>query len=501
MSVFSTLVKPAAHLVDQQLRYQERSVAKSQSQTLRRILRKGRQTQFGREHGLDRIASHHDFAMHVPVRDYDGFRPYVEQILAGDADVLWPGTPAYIFTTSGSTAEPKRIPISRKYSDAFYKMTRRAMMSYFARTGRGEWLDGKMVTLMTSPETTPLNGIPSGGMSGVSSRALPLWMKRKILPTYEIAKLQDWEAKVAGTVRESIGEDVRVVSAVPSWLLMYYDALLVRTGAESIREVFPNLQLQCHAGTDLQLHKDQLARILGDQVDMLSLYGSSEAAVAFQVNPAEEGLALNLGAGLFYEFVPIEQMDSKTPVRFSLDQVQTMQTYLLVITNSSGFFAYDLGDLVEFVSVSPPRIRFVGRSGHFISVSGERLTARHVETAVLNACNTCNASVVEFTVAPVIATKGRPPRYDWFVEFNRPARDISVFLELLDRSLQHQNMYVESFRKSGFMGKPRLYSIPPGGFRKYMKSQGRMGGQNKITRLQNDRSIADTLLTMFPSAE
>lgn len=469
----------------------------SQRQTFRSLIRAGAHTSFGAEHGFADIRDESDFQKRVPVRDYEGLRPHIDRILAGEKDVLWPGRPSYLALTSGTTSGTKYIPLTRESLPSHFGTTRKALLSYYARTGNGAWLGGKRVVLSSAPTLQTIGDTPAGYLSSVIYHHVPRWFRASTLPGETVARMGDWEDKMAALVAESVGQDIRLVGGIPSWMQMFFEYLLAETGKATVRDVFPNLGVYVHGGVDYALYRDVLERQMGGAIDTVEVYPATEAFIAFQTGEEGEGMTLNLDAGIYFEFVPLENAGDPEAERLPLAGVETGRDYMIVISVNNGFWAYALGDTVRFVSTWPHRIVFSGRTRNFIAVAAERLIGAEVEQAIRFAAAATGTRVTEFTVAPQTdPPDGGRSYHEWFVEFDGTVPDPAAFEDALDGEIARQNYNYGYFRGNSLLGRPLLTPLQPGAFRSWMKSRGKLGGQFKVPRLQNNRDIATALEPM-----
>ncbi len=489
----SPFVKPVARILRQRLRYRASLAVPFQEELREDLVRTARNTAFGRDHRFAAIKSYADFRREVPIGDYEAFRPYADRIKAGEADVSWPGRPRYLAKTSGTTSGVKYIPLTRDSLPNHFGSARNALFNYVAETGHARWLDGKMIFLSGSPQMQDTNGIPTGRLSGIVNHQVPAWLKADQLPSYPTNCIEDWETKLEAIVEETLSADMRLISGIPPWVQMYYERLLARSGKSTIKEVFPNLEMFVYGGVNFEPYRDTLERLVGARIPSVETYPASEGFLAFQDSQTEPGLLLNTASGIFFEFVPAEEIHRDEPRRLSLGEVELGVNYAILLSTVAGLWAYDIGDTVEFVSKDPYRIRVTGRTKHFISAFGEHVIGKEVEQALRQVCREFNAAVTEFTVAPQVNPSGGLPYHEWFVEFSRPPADPDTFAAALDGAMIRENTYYEDLITGKVLRPLVLRSLRAGAFRRYMKSRGKLGGQNKVPRLANDRMIADEL--------
>ena len=465
----------------------------AQLKVFRELLRQGRATRFGKDHDFGDINTYEDFASRVPIRDYEELKPWVLPALEGEEDILWPGRPLYFAKTSGTTSGAKYIPITRPSIREQVRASRNAILSYIHRTGRVAFVDGKMIFLQGSPELQEKNGIKIGRLSGISAHFVPGYLQKNRLPSWETNCIEDWETKVDRIVDETVEEDMTVIAGIPSWVQMYFEKLRERTGKD-VGELFPNLELFIYGGVNFEPYRGRFEHLLGRRVASIELFPASEGFFAYQDTDGGKGLLLLLDAGIFYEFVRADEFFEPGARRLTIGEVETGVNYAMVISTNAGLWGYNLGDTVQFISLDPYRVIVSGRIKHFISAFGEHVIAKEVEYAMEEALEGSGARVAEFTVAPVIETGGEElPYHEWLVEFEAEPADMPAFIARLDASLQRQNSYYYDLIAGNILQPLKITRIRAGGFREYMKSVGKLGGQNKVQRLANDRKVADAL--------
>jgi hypothetical protein len=466
----------------------------SQQRTFENLIKQAGQTRFGKDHDFERINSHADFTRLVPVRDYEALKPYIEQILEGESDVLWPGKPLYFAKTSGTTSGAKYIPITRPSIKAQVRASRNAILNYIHKTGNAAFVDGKMIFLQGSPVLSEKNGIKTGRLSGISAHYVPGYLQKNRLPSWETNCIEDWETKVDKIIDETIDQDMTVIAGIPSWVQMYFEKLRERSG-KAVGELFPNLQLFIYGGVNYEPYRNKFENLIGRKVDSIELFPASEGFFAYQDEPKQRGLLLLLDAGIFYEFIKVDEFFEPDAKRHTIGEVALGVNYAMVLSTNAGLWGYNLGDTVLFVSLAPYRVIVSGRIKHFISAFGEHVIAKEVEYAMEEALRKTGARVNEFTVAPQITPGGGIlPYHEWLVEFEKEPEDEARFKDILDKSLQEQNSYYFDLIDGHILQPLKLTRIRTGGFQAYMKSVGKLGGQNKIQRLANDRTLADALL-------
>ncbi|TNE50294.1 MAG: GH3 auxin-responsive promoter family protein [Bacteroidetes bacterium] len=490
-----TLIYPFAQFIARRIDRMAANAIADQEAIFHQLVRRARNTAFGRDHRFSEIQDYAGFVEAVPVRDYEELKPYIERVKAGEPDVLWPGRPAYFAKTSGTTSGAKYIPMSRESTPLHFGTARDALFNYFARTGNGRWLDGKLIFLSGSPEVEDLNGVPTGRLSGISNHLVPAWLRTNQLPSWNTNCIEDWEEKVERIVDETLKADMRLISGIPPWVQMYYERLLDRTGKANIREIFPNYSVFVYGGVNFEPYRAKLEALVGAPVDTVETYPASEGFIAFQDRFPAEGLLLNTRAGMFFEFIPMDADFHDNPKRIWLKDVEIGVNYVLVLHTNAGLWGYNIGDTVRFVSKDPYRLVVTGRVKHFISAFGEHVIGKEVEEAILPVAQAEGAGIIEFTVAPQVnPPEGGLPYHEWFVEFDTKPADLPAFAAAIDRALREQNIYYDDLITGGILRPLVIRPMRRDAFREYMKTQGKLGGQNKVPRLANDRKIADALM-------
>ncbi|WP_445386358.1 GH3 auxin-responsive promoter family protein [Robiginitalea sp. IMCC44478] len=494
MSLKALAARIFAAIVDWKTnKWRNRPVA-SQEKVFKSLLRKGRNTQFGKDHHFDEIHTHSDFARRIPVRDYEDLKPYVEKILQGQENVLWPGKPLYFAKTSGTTSGAKYIPITEEMIKEQVKASRNAILNYIHKSGNASFVDGKMIFLQGSPVLSEKNGIKVGRLSGISAHYVPGYLQRNRLPSWETNCIEDWETKVEKIVEETLKENMTVIAGIPSWVQMYFERLKERSG-KAIGALFPNFQLFIYGGVNFEPYRNRFENLMGRKIDSIELFPASEGFFAYQDQLNKRGLLLLLDAGIFYEFIKADEFFEQNPRRHTIGEVELGVNYAMILSTNAGLWGYNLGDTVQFISLNPYRVVVSGRIKHFISAFGEHVIAKEVEYAMEAALSSSKAEVTEFTVAPQISPKeGELPYHEWLVEFQKEPEDLAGFIKILDAEMQEQNSYYFDLIEGKVLQPLKITKIQTGGFQNYMKSIGKLGGQNKIQRLSNDRKLAEGLI-------
>lgn len=464
-----------------------------QDNIFKNLLKTGKATEIGKDAGLERINSYSEFRQAMPVRDYEQLRPWIDKIKEGRHNVLWKGKPIYFAKTSGTTSGVKYIPITKESIPNHINTARNALLCYMAETGNTKFADGKLIFLSGSPELERVGGIPTGRLSGIVNHHVPRYLRTNQMPSYETNCIEDWETKLNKIVDETIKQDMSLISGIPPWMQMYFDELVKRSG-KKVGELFPNFSVMVQGGVNFEPYKAKLFESIGRKVDTIELFPASEGFFAFQDSQDAEGLLLNTNSGIFFEFVPAAEIFNDNPTRLSLREVKTGENYALLISSNAGLWAYNLGDTVKFVSTEPYRLVVTGRTKHFISAFGEHVIGEEVEQSMLKIAEEEQVRVTEFTVAPFVSGDAGKSYHEWFVEFEKKPHDLDIFAEKLDQYLRKKNVYYDDLVGGNILRPLKITPICKNGFIDYMKSIGKLGGQNKVPRLSNDRKIADELL-------
>lgn len=491
MKIKSVLAKPFAAYISSKLKKEMQQAVQDQEKILQELIKTGKKTFFGKEHELDKVKNYDDFKAAIPVKDYEQFKPYIEQIKAGKENVLWKGRPSYFAKTSGTTSGVKYIPITSDSINNHIDTARNALLCYMAESGKTDFADGKMIFLSGSPELERIGDIPTGRLSGIVNHHVPRYLRTNQLPTFETNCINDWEKKLDKIVEETINQDMSLISGIPPWVQMYFDRLQEVSGKD-IKDLFPNFKVLVHGGVNFEPYKAKLFDAIGKKVDTIETFPASEGFFAFQDSQEKEGLLLNTNSGIFFEFIPAEEIFDDNPTRLRLSEVKVGVNYALIISSNAGLWGYNIGDTVKFVSTNPYRLVVTGRIKHFISAFGEHVIAEEVEHSLMNVAQEENVRVVEFTVAPRIQTEGLP-HHEWFVEFEEAPADLNQFSIKVDEEMRRHNIYYNDLLTGNILQPLKIHPLKKNAFIDYMRSVGKLGGQNKVPRLSNDRKIADDL--------
>ena len=492
MGLKSTLGKLYAKLIARSNKKWISNPLKAQKNVFQSLIKTAKKTVFGVDHQFTEIDSYEDFKARVPVVDYEQIKYYIERIQKGEKDVLWPGSPLYFCKTSGTTSGVKYIPVSKDSMLIQVKCAKDAVLSYVSETNDTTPLKGGNIFIQGSPELDESSGIPIGRLSGIAAHYIPWYLQSSNFPSFETNCIEDWEVKLDAIINETINQNMTLISGIPPWVQMYFERIVLKTG-KKVSEVFPDFSLLVFGGVAFEPYRESFKRLIGKDIPSVETYPSSEGFIAYQDSRLEEGMLLCVNHGIFYEFIPTSEYFNEKPTRIALDDVQLGVDYALVLNTNAGLWGYSIGDVVRFVSKKPYRLVVSGRIKHFTSAFGEHVIGKEVENALKIAIKKYPAEVNEFHVAPQVKPEKGLPFHEWFIEFKKEPKNLDGFLFFLDKKMQSQNTYYKDLIDGNVLRPLVVSKIKKGGFIQYMKSVGKLGGQNKVPRLANNRDIADKL--------
>ena len=462
----------------------------TQQKVFESLLREAAQTEFGKDHDFSNIKTFADFAKKVPVRDYEGLKSYVDRVVKGEANVLWKGKPLYFAKTSGTTSGAKYIPLTAESMPFHIEAARNAILGYIYQTGKADFVTGKMIFLQGSPLLEEKNGIKLGRLSGIVAHFVPKYLQKNRMPSLETNCIEDWETKVNAIVTETINENMTVISGIPSWVQMYFEKLKEKAN-KPVGEIFKNFNLFIYGGVNYEPYRAKFENLIGRKVDAIELFPASEGFFAYQDSQKEKGMLLLLNSGIFYEFIKTSEFFDENPKRHTIGEVELGVNYVLIISTNAGLWSYNIGDTIQFTSLKPYRIIVSGRIKHYISAFGEHVIGKEVEAALQEAMQETDVRVNEFTVAPQINPDSGLPYHEWFIEFENEPDNLEDFALRIDNAMRKQNAYYDDLIVGNVLRTLVIKKVVKNGFQEYMKSIGKLGGQNKLPRLSNDRNIAD----------
>ena len=464
----------------------------TQQKVFENLIHLAKNTQFGKDHKFDEIKTFQDFQNQVPIRDYEDLKPYVDKVIKGEENVLWKGKPLYFAKTSGTTSGAKYIPLTKESMPFHIEAARNAILNYIHETGNASFVDGKMIFLQGSPILEEKNGIKLGRLSGIVAHFVPKYLQKNRMPSWKTNCIDDWETKVDAIVEETINQDMAVISGIPSWVQMYFEKLQHK-GGKPVGEIFKNFNLFIYGGVNYEPYRAKFENLIGRKVASIELFPASEGFFAYQDSQKEKGMLLLLNSGIFYEFVKSDEFFLENPKRYTIGEVELNVNYVLIISTNAGLWAYNIGDTVQFTSLKPYRVIVSGRIKHYISAFGEHVIGKEVEHALQEAMQNTEVRVNEFTVAPQIAPQTGLPYHEWFIEFENQPNNLEQFALQIDTAMRKQNAYYDDLIVGKVLQTLVITRVSKNGFQEYMKSIGKLGGQNKLPRLSNDRKIADQL--------
>jgi hypothetical protein len=494
MSLKSFLAKQFAKSIYKQTKSWADNPVETQQMVFKKIISQAKKTQFGIDHHFDTINTFQDFTKKVPIRDYEALKPYVDRVVQGEENVLWKGKPLYFAKTSGTTSGAKYIPLTKESMPYHIEAARNAILHYIYETGNADFVNGKMIFLQGSPILEEKNGIQIGRLSGIVAHFVPKYLQKNRMPSFETNCIEDWETKVDAIVEETFHENMTVISGIPSWVQMYFEKLHQK-GGKPVGDLFKNFNLFIYGGVNFEPYRAKFENLIGRKVDSIELFPASEGFFAYQDSQIEKGMLLLLNSGIFYEFIKSEEFFTESPRRYTIGEVELNVNYVLIISTNAGLWGYNIGDTVQFTSLKPYRVIVSGRIKHFISAFGEHVIGKEVEFALKQAMENTSIQINEFTVAPQITPSDGLPYHEWFIEFEKEPENKIAFAEAIDSAMRTQNTYYNDLIVGKVLQKLVVTKVAKNGFQDYMKSIGKLGGQNKIPRLSNDRTIADLLKT------
>ena len=493
MSIKSIAAKIFAKKIYNQTLAWAHKPVETQLLVFKSLIKNAKETEFGKNHHFNAIKTIDDFQKNVPVRDYEDLKSYIEKVKLGGENILWKGKPLYFAKTSGTTSGAKYIPLTKESMPTHINAARNAILHYIHETGNADFVDGKMIFLQGSPILTEKYGIKFGRLSGIVAHFVPKYLQKNRMPSWDTNCIEDWDTKVNAIVKETINKNMSVISGIPSWVQMYFERLQEKSGGKKISEIFKNFNLFIYGGVNYEPYRAKFEKMIGKKVDSIELFPASEGFFAYQDSQKEKGMLLLLNSGIFYEFIKTDEFFTENPKRYTIGEVELGINYALIVSTNAGLWGYNIGDTVQFTNLFPHRVIVSGRIKHYISAFGEHVIANEVENAMKEATSGTNIVINEFTVAPQITPSNGLPYHEWFIEFENEPESMEVFAEAIDNSMRKQNIYYDDLITGNVLRKVVITKVSKNGFQEYMKSQGKLGGQNKLPRLSNDRKIADNL--------
>jgi hypothetical protein len=471
-----------------------------QHELLLRLIGQAKGTTWGQEYNYKQLDSLAAYKEIVPIQDYEDIQPYVLRMKGGEKNLLWPGETRWFAKSSGTTSsKSKFIPLTKEALEECHFKGGKDMLSIYCNNNPDTKIfSGKGLTLGGSKQINQFNSESYyGDLSAILINNLPFWAQIMRTPDSSIALMEDYEEKLEKMAQVTLSEDVTSIAGVPSWTLVLLNKILNLTNRSSIKEIWPNLEVYFHGAVNFNPYRDQYAQLMGKDINYLELYNASEGFFGIQDQVASSEMLLMLDYGIYYEFLPVDEPESKFPKTLSLDEVVLDTNYALIITTNAGLWRYKLGDTIKFTSLSPYRIEISGRTKHFINAVGEEIIVDNAERAMSNACKKTDALVSEYTAAPIYPAAGEPGKHEWLIEFNREPEDLSRFATILDEELKSVNSDYEAKRTGNMaLDFPKVVAVEPGTFYEWMKKRGKLGGQHKVPRLFNGRKYIDEIKSL-----
>ena len=464
----------------------------AQSKTFEYLINNGQKTLFGQQYFLKEIRSYEEFKQSIPVSDYEKFKIYIDRIIKGESDVIWPGRPIYFSKTSGTTSGIKNIPIFRNAIKTHINSARDSILQYILNSGDTNFIKGKQMFIQGSPVLKTKKGIKVGRLSGIVAHHVPFYLRSSRMPSWDVNCIDDWEEKINAIVEETINQNMTLISGIPPWVKMYFEKITEKSG-QKVANVFKNFSLFIYGGVSFKPYKKIFDELIGRNVNSIELYPASEGFFAYQDRLDNDSMLLILNNHIFYEFIETHDLLVGNNNYIPLSDVKVGKNYALIISTSSGLWRYNIGDTIRFTELNPYRIIVTGRIKHFISAFGEHVIANEVETAIIEASSKLKSRIREFTVAPQVSPEFGLPYHEWFIEFDQINDNLEEIESLIDKIMQRQNIYYNDLIQGKILSPLRITKIKKGGFNSYMKSIGKLGGQNKVPHLSNNRKIANQL--------
>lgn len=467
-----------------------------QNEVFQGLMQRARDTEWGERYAYSNIKTFKDYRNQVPVSTYEDIAPYVDRLRQGEQNILWPTETRLFAKSSGTTnAKSKLIPVTEdSLNECHYKGGKDMLALYLSKNPESEFLSGKTIAVAGSAQVTDDSSNLIGDLSAILMSNLPLWAHFTKSPNLSITLMDDWSKKVDLIVENTLKEDIRAISGVPSWMLVILNRVLEETGKSNIREVWPNFEWVVHGGVSFAPYVDRFKQVMGSNVNYQEVYNASEGFFAIQDASMHNDMLLMLDYGIYYEFMPISEFGKENPEVIELKDVELGKNYALIISTNAGLWRYMIGDTVVFTSLNPYRIRISGRTKSFINSVGEELIVENAEYAVQQACLKTGAVIEEYTAAPLFLNEGKFITHEWFIEFRKEPEDLTFFTEVLDNALKSKNSDYEAKRfQNMVLAYPLIHSLPKNSFLKWLQSRGKLGGQHKVPRLNNDRKIVDEL--------
>ena len=471
----------------------------TQQQVFNHLIGSAQFTEYGKKHNFERIDSIAEFQKNVPINDYESLKPYIQRIFEGTQNILWPSPITWFAKSSGTTSDKSKfIPVSKEsLDDTHFRGGKDVLALYLKDNPQSNLTSGKCLILGGSHQINQLNAASFfGDLSAVMLQNMPFAVKMFRLPEMSIALMNEWEEKIERMAHSTIHENVTYIAGVPTWTTVLIKRIFEITGTNNLLDIWPNLELYIHGGVNFTPYRRQFEQFIpSPNMHYRETYNASEGFFAAQDKEDEDGMLLFLNHGIFYEFMPMSEYGKDDPKTLTLKEVETYKNYAIIISTNGGLWRYMVGDTVQFTSLSPFRIKVSGRLKHFINAFGEEVIVDNSDNAIAIACAETGAVVVDYSAAPSYMTGESNGTHEWIIEFEHLPVPLERFVFLLDKSLQAINSDYEAKRhKDIALRMPIVHQMPIGGFKQWLKDKGKLGGQNKVPRLSNDRTNLEQML-------
>lgn len=499
-TVVSWLMKKRIHQIELFMKYPY----EVQTEWLKKLLSQAKNTDFGKQFHFQSILNPDQYCERVPIQDYESLKPYIERLRKGEQNLLWSSEIKWFAKSSGTTNDKSKfIPVSQEaLEECHFKGGKDLLSIYCNNHPNTQLFDGKAIAMGGSHQIMEISNESfyyQGDLSAILIQNLPVWVEFLRTPNLSIALMDEWESKIEKMARATIPHNVTNISGVPSWTLLLFKRVLEITGKSNLLEVWPGFELFIHGGVNFAPYREQFSLLFpSHQVNYLETYNASEGFFGIQDRDEADDMLLMLDYGIFYEFVPMDQLEEDYPKSLGLDQVEINVNYALVITTNAGLWRYLIGDTIQFTSLNPYRIRISGRTRNFINAFGEEMIVDNAERAISIACERCHAIITEYTAAPVYSDGAQKGAHEWLIEFEKPPTDLAFFANILDNALKSLNSDYEAKRYHNLiLGEPIIRMVPENTFYTWLRSKGKLGGQHKVPRLFNNRKYIEEILQMM----
>jgi hypothetical protein len=472
----------------------------AQRQVLQDLVTAGQYTEFGKKYHFAKLFTLKEYKKNVPIHEYDDMKPYINRMMQGEDNVLWNTPVKWFAKSSGTTSDKSKfIPISEEsLTDNHFKASKDVLTHYYNNFPGSDMLTGKSLVVGGSHQLSKVNEeIQFGDLSAVLMQNSPFWGQWLRTPELSVALLDEWENKIEQLAQTTSNENVTSLAGVPTWTLILLKRILQIKNKQTIKEVWPNLELYINGGVSFIPYKEQFDKLFGQKINYLEIYNASEGFIAGQVDPGDDGMLLFTEHGIFYEFMPVDEYGKEKPKTIGLKDVELNKNYALVISTTGGLWRYLIGDTVIFTSINPYKIKVSGRLKHYMNAFGEEVIVDNTDKAIAIACEKTHAQVSDYTAAPVYFSEQHNGAHEWLIEFEETPDNITAFTYELDNALKEINSDYEAKRhKDIALRLPIVHILPKGSFNEWLKSKGKLGGQHKVPRLSNERTIVEEILSL-----